>query len=74
VERKKADDLASSIYDGRYKEQKLRLKNSMISNIFYLFEGHLTGTHAKSEREVEAALMTTRVRDQFKVVKVVNIN
>lgn len=40
VERKKADDLASSIIDGRYKDQKYRLKNSGISNIYYIYEGH----------------------------------
>jgi hypothetical protein len=44
-----------------------------VSNIYFLFEGHLTGMNAKSEREVEGALMTTRIRDKFKVVKVVNI-
>jgi crossover junction endonuclease MUS81 len=36
MERKKADDLISSIFDGRYKEQKYRLKNSDFSNIYYL--------------------------------------
>jgi crossover junction endonuclease MUS81 len=30
IERKKADDLAASILDGRYKDQKYRLKNSGI--------------------------------------------
>ena len=48
VERKKADDLMSSIFDGRYKEQKYRLKSSGFSNVYYLFEGHLTGKFAKN--------------------------
>ena len=48
VERKKADDLASSILDGRYKEQKFRLKTSGISNIIYLYEGHASQTAVKS--------------------------
>jgi crossover junction endonuclease MUS81 len=47
VERKKADDLISSIHDGRYKEQKYRLKNSSFNNIFYLLEGHLSSNFAK---------------------------
>jgi crossover junction endonuclease MUS81 len=37
VERKKADDLVSSIFDGRYKEQKYRLRGSGFTNIYYLF-------------------------------------
>lgn len=37
VERKKADDLISSMHDGRYKEQKFRLKNSGFKTIYYLF-------------------------------------
>ncbi len=40
MERKKADDLASSIIDGRYKDQKYRLKNCGISNVYYVYEGH----------------------------------
>ena len=40
IERKKADDLAASILDGRYKDQKYRLKNCGISNIYYVYEGH----------------------------------
>lgn len=42
IERKKADDLSSSIIDGRYKEQKYRLKNCGASNILYFYEGHPT--------------------------------
>lgn len=39
-ERKKADDLSASIIDGRYKEQKMRLKNCGAANVVYLYEGH----------------------------------
>jgi crossover junction endonuclease MUS81 len=39
VERKTADDLAASIMDGRYEEQKYRLKTSGLSNVIYLVEG-----------------------------------
>lgn len=38
-ERKTADDLAASIIDGRYDEQKFRLKNCDINNVIYLIEG-----------------------------------
>jgi ERCC4-type nuclease len=33
------NDLASSIVDGRYEEQKLRLRSSGIANCVYLVEG-----------------------------------
>ena len=39
VERKTADDLAASIMDGRYEEQKYRLKMCGINNVVYLVEG-----------------------------------
>lgn len=38
VERKRLDDLAGSIKDGRFHEQKFRLKSSGIPNITYLIE------------------------------------
>lgn len=38
VERKRMDDLASSIKDKRYHEQKFRLQESGITNIIYLLE------------------------------------
>jgi crossover junction endonuclease MUS81 len=73
VERKKADDLVSSIFDGRYKDQKYRLRNSGFGNVYYLYEGHLTGQNAKSEREAASALLRTRVKDEFRVVRVKSI-
>lgn len=39
VERKTADDLAASIMDGRYDEQKFRLKHCGLNNVIYLIEG-----------------------------------
>lgn len=39
IERKTLSDLADSIVDGRYTEQKYRLKNTKISNVYYIFEG-----------------------------------
>lgn len=38
VERKRKDDLASSIKDGRYYEQKYRLKNCGLKNVIYMIE------------------------------------
>uniref|UniRef100_A0A1Q3EWB5 Crossover junction endonuclease MUS81 n=1 Tax=Culex tarsalis TaxID=7177 RepID=A0A1Q3EWB5_CULTA len=38
VERKRMDDLASSIKDGRFHEQKFRLKQCGLANVIYLIE------------------------------------
>lgn len=38
MERKRLDDLIGSIKDGRYEEQKFRLKRSSITNVKYLIE------------------------------------
>lgn len=50
IERKKADDLSSSIIDGRYKDQKYRLKNCGASNIIYLYEGNPSSSAAKTDK------------------------
>ena len=39
IERKTLNDLASSIIDGRYNEQKYRIKKYGYKNAYYLFEG-----------------------------------
>lgn len=41
IERKRLDDLSSSIKDGRFHEQKFRLKQCGIENVVYLIENHL---------------------------------
>lgn len=41
IERKTISDLLSSLNDGRYLEQKYRLKKSCISNVVYLIEGNV---------------------------------
>ena len=48
IERKTLNDLSASILDGRYSEQKYRLKNSPYKNIYYLFEGTELNTHNNS--------------------------
>ncbi|XP_031366024.1 crossover junction endonuclease MUS81 isoform X2 [Apis dorsata] len=40
VERKRIDDLNASIIDGRFHEQKYRLKQSGITNLIYIIEDH----------------------------------
>ena len=41
IERKTLNDLMKSIIDGRYSEQKYRMKKSCFKNLYYLFEGNL---------------------------------
>lgn len=45
VERKRMDDLASSIKDGRFHEQKFRLTNSGLRNKIYLIENRGNNQH-----------------------------
>ena len=49
IERKTVSDLASSIQDGRYKEQGMRLNSSNLHNhsIYYLIEGNVIGYNSK---------------------------
>lgn len=50
-ERKRMDDLHSSIRDGRYEEQKFRLAQTGLSHVLYVIEGsvaNITSTHASS--------------------------
>ena len=62
IERKEMTDLKGSIMDGRYKEQKLRLKNCGLTNIYYLFEGNpnLFDQNAKlSGKALKTAIFNT---------------
>lgn len=39
MERKRCDDLVSSVRDQRYAAQKYRMRQSRLRNLFYLLEG-----------------------------------
>ena len=54
IERKTLNDLSASIVDGRYSEQKYRLKNSPYKNSYYLFEGTELNTHNNSNLSKDA--------------------
>ena len=54
IERKTLNDLSASILDGRYNEQKYRLKNSPYKNIYYLFEGTELNIHNNSNLSKDA--------------------
>lgn len=62
IERKKGSDFVSSIMDGRFKEQKNRLKSTGIKKIFYIVEG-LKSNHMQSMGKgfVMSCLATTKL-------------
>ncbi|XP_071455291.1 crossover junction endonuclease MUS81 isoform X2 [Hetaerina americana] len=77
VERKRVDDLGSSIRDGRFHEQKFRLKKSGMWQVIYLIEGlseKLGVTDKESSRGLHLPVSTlqqasanTEVVDRFLV-------
>uniref|UniRef100_A0A182IYC0 Crossover junction endonuclease MUS81 n=1 Tax=Anopheles atroparvus TaxID=41427 RepID=A0A182IYC0_ANOAO len=64
IERKRMDDLASSIKDGRFHEQKFRLKNCGLANVIYLIE-HLGNNRQVGvpESTLTQAALNTYVQD-----------
>ncbi|KAJ5130469.1 uncharacterized protein N7515_006508 [Penicillium bovifimosum] len=71
VERKRLDDLVGSIKDGRFHEQKFRLRRSGIKNVIYLVE-EFTVVHADSssgnaatyQEMIASAIASTQVVNQ----------
>ncbi len=70
VERKKVDDLAASLEDGRYKEQKFRLRRSGLKNLVYLVEGSFDAHQMVDKFEMELAL--TQIEDSFFIQRTQN--
>ncbi|KAI3396669.1 hypothetical protein diail_11777 [Diaporthe ilicicola] len=71
VERKRLDDLIGSIKDGRFHEQKFRLKRSGVKHVTYLVEEmSLDREHfSKYEESVQSAIASTQVVNDFTVKK-----
>ncbi|OCT49049.1 Crossover junction endonuclease mus81 [Cladophialophora carrionii] len=67
LERKRLDDLISSIKDGRFHEQKFRLHKSGIKNVTYLVEEYSVSQERmdKYEDAVESAMASMQVVDNF---------
>ncbi|KAI0428877.1 hypothetical protein F5Y09DRAFT_332288 [Xylaria sp. FL1042] len=63
VERKRLDDLVYSIRDGRFHEQKFRLKRSGIKNVIYIVEEISMDSMSfqKYEESVQSAIASTQV-------------
>lgn len=67
IERKRSTDFVSSLYDGRFTEQKNRLKNSGLVNCVYLVEGLQC-----KDSFIESAIIKTKL-EGFIVIETKNI-
>lgn len=67
VERKRLDDLIGSIKDGRFHEQKFRLRRSGIKNVIYLVEEISMDQSRlqRSEEMVQSAIASIQVVDGY---------
>ena len=67
IERKNINDLASSITDGRYKEQSYRLFHNSVPNhnVVYLIEGKMTDLNTRYARVTPAALYSSMIVLQY---------
>lgn len=69
IERKRLDDLIASIKDGRFREQKFRLRRSGVSHVVYLIEEIGIGQEQKNKywAAMQTAVASTQVVDGFTV-------
>lgn len=81
VERKRLDDLIGSIKDGRFHEQKFRLRRSGIKNVIYLVEeftvAHAdagSGNASKYQDMVASAIANTQVVNGYFMKKTRNLD
>ncbi|KAL9045036.1 MAG: hypothetical protein Q9214_001872, partial [Letrouitia sp. 1 TL-2023] len=67
IERKRLDDLCSSMNDGRLDEQKFRLKRLGVRNVVYLIEEIRMSTEreAKYHNRIQSTIASTQVVDGF---------
>ena len=71
VERKRLDDLVGSITDGRFSEQKFRLKKSGVKNVIYLIEEFSLSTEKETRfhEAIQTAIASTQVVNGYFVKK-----
>ncbi|KAJ5888161.1 hypothetical protein N7495_008202 [Penicillium taxi] len=81
VERKRLDDLIGSIKDGRFHEQKFRLRRSGIKHVIYLIEEFTavhadagSGTAQKYQEMVASAIASTQVVNGYFIKKTQNLD
>jgi hypothetical protein len=59
--------------DSRYNQQKFRLTNSKIKNIFYIVEGKATQSAVLRQNAIDTAILNTQILNGFKVRTTVNL-
>ncbi|KAG2224874.1 hypothetical protein INT45_008056 [Circinella minor] len=75
VERKRMDDLASSIKDGRFDEQKYRLRHSGAKKVFYIIEEYnKEEVMMNGAQMIQTAMSSTQVVDGFFLKRTATIN
>lgn len=81
IERKRLDDLIGSIKDGRFHEQKFRLRRSGIKNVIYLVEEFSVthpdsgnGSALKYQEMVASAIASTQVVNGYFMKKTKNLD
>ncbi|KAM9836822.1 crossover junction endonuclease MUS81 isoform 1-T1 [Aulostomus maculatus] len=75
IERKRMDDLCGSILDGRFREQKFRLKRCGLHKPIYLVEecGNVVSHLSLPETTLQQAITNTQVVDGFFVKRVQDV-
>ena len=76
VERKRLDDLVGSITDGRFQEQKFRLRKSGVKNVIYLVEEFSLSTEksTKFHDAIQSAIASTQVVNGYFVKRTVKLD
>ena len=71
VERKRLDDLWGSIKDGRFHEQKFRLRKSGVQHVVYIVEEFTVSADRMANRNeaIESAIASTQVADGYFIKK-----
>ncbi|CCJ28824.1 unnamed protein product, partial [Pneumocystis jirovecii] len=73
IERKKLSDLASSIKDGRFHEQKFRLSKSGLKHVIYLIENYNYNSTDLQIETIQSAISSTQVINGFFVKRVAGL-
>lgn len=76
VERKRLDDLVGSITDGRFQEQKFRLRKSGVKNVIYLVEEFSLSTEKSNKfpEAIQSAIASTQVVNGYFVKRTVKLD
>lgn len=77
AERKTCNDLASSIIDGRYNEQKKRIRDSRIASKIYIVEGgalEIDKRHSSMQGSILTAMAMCQVEYSLQLIRTRNID